>query len=124
MIALLLLAVLFLGSVYLIIVDDQKFRIAGVFMAINCILQILIMRRQLIQDRYYVEWFSDELHYFMPRCKQTVKIKYSEITGIEIDKIHIDIKTAHKTYMLYMDNLMVADTREIKENMKDLAISK
>lgn len=76
---------------------------------------------QLKLDNYYVEWFDDELHYYMPKCKKTVKIKYSDITDVEIKLAEIDIHTSSGVYTLYLDNLMTEDMLDIKERISKLA---
>lgn len=102
----------------------SSFEKGTLFKMILLLCIIVLNWLQLKLYNYYVEWFDDELHYYMPKCKKTVKIKYSDITDVVVNPATVDIHTKDGIFTVYLDNMMPEDMKEIKQRIYQLVEKK
>lgn len=74
-------------------------------------------------EKYFIEWNNKELRYLFPKNKLVETIKLSEIKGVEIDTLEINIELSEGGKKLNLDNIQYKEVRKIKEIFKEIKIT-
>ncbi len=73
-------------------------------------------------EKYFIEWNNEELRYLFPKNKLVETIKLSEIKGVEIDTLEINIELSEGSKTLKLDNIQYKEVRRIKERFEEIKI--
>ncbi len=70
--------------------------------------------------KYFIEWDSENLRYFLPKSKLIETIKISDIKSIEIKLFEIKIQLPENDKTLDLGNIQFKELRRIKEKFEEL----
>ncbi|WP_372751408.1 hypothetical protein [Labilibaculum sp.] len=71
-------------------------------------------------EKYFIEWNNEELRYLFPKNKLIENIKWSDIKGIKIDTLKINIELSGDHKIINLDNLQYKEVKRIKEKFEEM----
>lgn len=74
----------------------------------------------LKSDKYFIEWDTEKMNYFLPKTKEIQTVKFSDIKAIEIKLAEINFQVSDNAKTLNLQNVEYSKLREIKDKFEDL----
>ena len=85
------------------------------------ILFISIGYFNLKNEKYFIEWDTNELRFFLPDRKIIETIKLSEIKSVEIRLFEIEIRMPDTVRTINLENLEFEDLRRVKKKIEEIS---
>ena len=85
------------------------------------ILFISIGYFNLKNEKYFIEWDTHELRFFLPDRKIIETIKLSEIKSVEIRLFEIEIRMPDTVRTINLENLEFEDLRRVKKKIEEIS---